>query len=116
MKKLLSLIAALALCLSAAAQSSVATINSYGQTIPLQAYSPSTIRVIKHPTGSSFLNESFAVIAQPSKCKYIIKESSKELIYSTDLIKAVVNKSKGTMTFYDKKGRVMLAENAAAEI
>lgn len=116
MKKLLSLIAALALCLSAAAQSSVATINSYGQTITLQAYSPSTIRVIKHPTGSSFINESFAVIAQPSKCKYIIKESSKELIYSTDLIKAVVNKSKGTITFYDKKGRVMLAENAAAEI
>ena len=110
-------IAVLAACigLTASAQTK-AKVETNGQTIEVQIYTPEIIRVIKHPSGREFINESFAVTAKPANCKASVKESSKELSISTAKVKVSVSKADGTVSFSDAKGKKMIAENAPAAI
>jgi alpha-D-xyloside xylohydrolase len=77
----------------------------------LEIFSPRTVRVTYAAQNKLPETKSFAVIAQPQKTKWKLDETTNEIILSTDEIEVRVNRATGAVSFFDKSGAPILAEN-----
>lgn len=92
--------------------------NSYGITMQmkpgvmrLEVYSPRVIRVTYTAQDKLPKILSLAVIEDPQPTKWELRESKDEVILSTGEIDARVNRMTGSVSFFDKSGALILAEN-----
>ena len=88
--------------------------NTPSMGVEIQFYTPSTVRIIKHPNHTTFSKESYSVISQPEKVKLstqqngnIVRIQSKALIVDLDL-------ETGVFSFFDKKSNPLLIEASPA--
>ena len=79
----------------------------------LEVYSPRIIRVTYAAQDKLPDLTSLAVIAKPQVTKWTWRETKDEVILRTDEVQARVNRTTGTVAFYDASGRRLLAEPAA---
>ncbi len=104
----------------------VVTVNSQAQTwqktntgirttankvaIEIEFYNPSTVRIIKSPSGTSFTKKSLSVIATPQKTNLISKEQNGVLTVNSEDIIVKCNLTSGAISFYNKAGTALLRE------
>nr|WP_315200191.1 TIM-barrel domain-containing protein [uncultured Flavobacterium sp.] len=115
MKNILSSLIALCFYFSGNAQNfqktnhGIKTIAN-GNTIEIQFYSPSIVRIIKFPVGKSFSKESLSVVLKPSKTTFTAKEENKFILLKSDKLSITINASSGDITFGSASGKPMLKE------
>ena len=77
----------------------------------LEVYSPRIIRVIYAAQDELPQLTSLAVIGKPEPTEWDLGETNGEVILRTDEIQAHVNRATGAVSFFDKSGAPILAEN-----
>lgn len=77
--------------------------------VDIQFYSPSIIRVVKSPVGSSFLKESLPVIKSPEKTSFSVSQKGNVLTLKSQSINVVADTKTGTVS-YSASGKVLLQE------
>jgi hypothetical protein len=77
----------------------------------LEVYSPRIIRVTYTAQDQLPRSASLAVIAKPERVKWKLSDTKSEIILRTDEIQACVNRATGAVSFFDKDGAPILAEN-----
>jgi len=92
------------ICFSGKAQSYYKTeygikaiINSV--EVELQFYSPSTVRVLKHPTGKTFARQSLSVVQIPQKTTFKISQQKNELSLKSEKLQVLLNLKSGKVSF-----------------
>jgi alpha-D-xyloside xylohydrolase len=107
----------------------VLTAGSYGQSysrtglgirsatdsigIEIQFFSPSIVRVLKWPEGSTFNKESLSVIKTPQKTDFAVKQKGNLLILSSKNIQVSLNLNNGQISFMTSKSGLLLGEKEA---
>jgi len=81
-----------------------------GNTIEVQFYSPSIIRVIKYPEGQSFSKKSLSVTLNPVKTSFSVTNNDGKIILKSDQLNVSLNSISGTITFADTSQRILLKE------
>jgi alpha-D-xyloside xylohydrolase len=84
------------------------TVNNVA--IEIAFYSPTTVRIIKSPAGSSFTKNSLSVIASPQKTSIVSKQQKDNLTIKSEDIMVKCNLSSGAISFYNKAGTALLSE------
>ena len=87
------------------------TLQMNPGVLRLEVFSPRIIRVTYTPQAAVPDSTSLAVIAKPQRTKWDWREKKDEIILRTDEIQARVNRATGAVSFFDKNGAPMLAEN-----
>ena len=77
----------------------------------LEVYSPRIIRVTYTAQDQLPKSASLAVIAKPERVKWKLSDTKSEISLRTDEIQARVNRATGAVSFFDKDGAPILAEN-----
>ena len=77
----------------------------------LVVYSPRIIHVTYTVQNQLPTSVSLAVISEPERTKWELSDATGEIILSTDEIQARVNRATGAVSFFDKNGAPILAEN-----
>src|SRR5574344_1631120 len=113
--KLNTLLAASLLSLSISAQTiqkipSGIQTKANGQDVVVQFYGPSTVRILKSPTGKPFKKESLSVIKTPENVTVAQSLKGDELQLKTNGMRVDLNLKNGKVSFYDAKGQVLLNE------
>ncbi len=102
-------------CLSGHAQNfqktshGIKTVTN-GNTVEIQFYSPSIVRVIKFPAGKSYSKESLSVVLSPSQTTFTAKEDNKFILLKSDKLSITINPSSGDITFGSASGKQLLKE------
>jgi len=86
-------------------RTTVRTVN-----VELQFYSPSVVRVLKSPFGTTFEKNSLSVIKKPEAVPFSIAESGNMLTLSTEKLKAQLNTQTGKVEFFSPDGKQLLTE------
>ncbi len=118
--KLISSFGAIFLSMALYAQSVEKTalgvrVNPSGSyTTEIAVYSPSIIRVVKHPVSDGVLplDNSLAVIMQPGTTKFSVRENSGAVTVRTSVLSVSIDKEDGTVSFH-KGGKQLLAEKGS---
>ena len=78
-------------------------------------YSPSIVRVVKYAeTGQSASErQSLSVVMAPQKVKFNLSQKGDDVEIKTSAMLLQMNKTKGTLRFMDRGGRLLLAEKNA---
>ncbi|MGA8493188.1 MAG: PA14 domain-containing protein, partial [Terriglobales bacterium] len=124
MKHFLNTVLIYVVCFSAArtcaAPIAVAGVKTDANGVTLQmnpgvmrlvVYSPRIIRVTYAAQDPLPTSASLAVISEPERAKWKLSDTTGEIILRTDEIQARVNRATGAVSFFDKNGAPMLAEN-----
>jgi len=85
-----------------------AKINSI--EVEVQFYSPSIVRVVKHPEGKTFIKESLSVIKTPEKTTFGVKQDGDNLSMKSDNLQLILNLKNGQISFSNLKGESLFAE------
>ncbi len=85
------------------------TVNS--TTIEIQVYSPSIVRIVKSPAGSSFKKESLSVIKTPQKTAFDVKQDNNLISVKTGKMIVNLNTQNGVVSFSSNANTNLLAEN-----
>jgi alpha-D-xyloside xylohydrolase len=108
----------LTICITSQAQSYQKTelgikavINSV--EVELQFYSPSTIRILKHPEGKTFVKQSLSVVQTPGKTSFNVKQKGDELSLDNKTLQVMLNLKTGQLSFANH-GTTLLSEKAAS--
>src|SRR6185295_19427361 len=83
-------------------------INS--TAVEIQFYAPSTVRIVKSPSGRSYTKESLSVIKQPQKTTINIKQQGDLLNLTSEKLRIVLNVKSGDLAYYTKVGNLLLKE------
>jgi len=86
-------------------------VNSVG--IEIQFYGPSTVRIVKWPTGEAFTKKSLSVIKTPQKTAYSTKQTGDELTLAGEGLVVVLNQKTGQLSFKTPQGKPLLSEKAS---
>ena len=81
----------------------------------LQVWADGIVRVIYSSTDSLPTRPSMAVVGSPRTTAWSLTESARDLTLSTKLLRAVVNRATGAVTFRDASGAVLLQEEPAGK-
>lgn len=84
------------------------TINSV--EVQVQFYSPSTIRVLKSPSGWKYTKESLSVTKKPETIKLSVTRQDNNLRLKSNRMEVLVDLQSGKISFLDHKGKVLLNE------
>jgi len=84
--------------------------NINGLDVEIQLYSPSIIRVVKSPEGTSFTKESLSVVKTHESTSFNLKQKGDELTLSNKTIEVVLNLASGKVSFKENKGQVLFSE------
>jgi alpha-D-xyloside xylohydrolase len=84
------------------------TVNNVA--IEIAFYSPTTVRIIKSPAGSSFTKNSLSVIASPQKTSIVSKQQNDNLAIKSEDVMVKCNLTSGAISFYNKTGTPLLSE------
>jgi len=85
-----------------------ATVNNIA--LEIEFYNPSTVRIIKSPSGSSFTKNSLSVIATPIKTDLISKQQNDNLTIKSKDITVRCNLTSGAISFYNNAAVTLLNE------
>ena len=85
------------------------TVN--GNEISLQFYTPSTIRVVKHPAGVSAEEKSLAVTATPQDVTTTVRTTGNSAEIKSDRLRARLDLRDGSISFFDTKGKTIVKED-----
>ncbi|QEC45191.1 TIM-barrel domain-containing protein [Pseudobacter ginsenosidimutans] len=80
------------------------------QTIEIQFYSHSVVRVIKLPAGKKFDKESLSVTGTPQKTVMTVKKEGQFLNIRNAKIRVQLNLSSGAISYYTREGAPLLKE------
>lgn len=86
-------------------RSIVRTVN-----VELQVYSPTVVRVLKSPIGTTFEKNSLSVIKKPEPAAFTVAESGNILTLLTEKLKAQLNTQTGKVEFFSLDGKRLLSE------
>jgi len=87
------------------------TLQMNPGVLRLEVYSPRIIRVTYTAQDQLPKSTSPAVIAKPERAKWDWRETKYEVVLRTDEMQARVNRATGAVSFFDKNGVPILAEN-----
>lgn len=115
MKNILSSLIVICFCLSGHAQNFQKTSHGIktvanGNTVEIQFYSPSIVRVIKFPVGKSYSKESLSVVLNPSQTTFTAKEDNRFIALKSDKLSITINATSGDITFGTASGKPLLKE------
>ncbi|MDH6342485.1 alpha-D-xyloside xylohydrolase [Parabacteroides sp. PFB2-12] len=120
MKKVFYLILLLALCQvgqvnaqSFQKTSSGVKASVNGTDVEIQFYNPSTVRIVKAPTGWNYEKESLSVIEKPQAVKLSVTQSGQVVRVKSQTISVAFNLTSGEISFSDAKGKALLNEKGA---
>jgi len=77
-------------------------INSVG--VEIQFYTPSTVRILKWPAGTTFTKKSLSVIETPQKTAFSINQSGDELFLKSKNVQVDLNLKNGRISFSTSTG------------
>ncbi len=83
---------------------------SNGNTVEVQFYNPSTVRIIKSPSENAFTKNSLSVVATPQKINLTIKEQAGLITIRSNAISVKCNLHSGEIVFYTNTGTKLLQE------
>lgn len=89
-----------------------AVINSV--EIELQFYSPSTIRVLKHPEGKPFTKQSLSVVQTPEKTAFSVKQQGNELLLNSKKFQVLLNLKSGQILFVNQGAKLLSEKESGA--
>ena len=78
--------------------------------VEVQFYSPSVVRVVKHPEGKTFVKESLSVIKTPEKTTFGVKQNGNILSLKSEKLQVILNLKNGNISFSTLKGESLFAE------
>ncbi|MFH1195023.1 MAG: TIM-barrel domain-containing protein [bacterium] len=87
------------------------TINSI--EVEIQFFSPSIVRVLKSPEGTSFTKQSLSVIKAPQKADINIKQKDDELFLKSESVQLSLNLKNGKIIFSTPTDEPLLNEKEA---
>ncbi len=121
-KKLICVFAIVACAGSAWAQTATRTDKGMSVTTPdgrlvdIVLYADDIARIVKYPTAEAVaISDGFAVIMEPGQVKAKYADGKDDAVISTSAMRLSVDKNSGEIKFYDSKGRLMVAEDGAAQ-
>ncbi len=79
-------------------------------SLELRVFSPRVIEVIHAPRAALPKTKSFSVIAKPGRTPWNLAETGDELTLSTSDLTVHVNRTSGAVSFVDRSGETVLAE------
>ncbi|MBN1927560.1 MAG: DUF5110 domain-containing protein [Prolixibacteraceae bacterium] len=85
-----------------------ALINSVD--LEIQFYAPNIVRILKSPEGDLYSKESLSVVKMPEKTSFTIKQKGDDLFVKGNDIEVALNLKKGTVSFRNGKGQLLLTE------
>ncbi|GET24035.1 xylosidase [Prolixibacter sp. NT017] len=78
--------------------------------IEIQFYSPSTVRILKWPAGTTFTKKSLSVIEKPQKTDFRVRQSGGNLLLKSKKLQISLNLSSGQVEFSTSSGKPLLKE------
>lgn len=78
--------------------------------ISVEFYTPSTIRVLKAPTGKAFTKESLSVIATPGTVKFSLTDNGGQLLLRSTALQVRLDLNSGRIDFSNTNGSPLLSE------
>lgn len=78
--------------------------------ISVEFYTPSTIRVLKAPTGKAFTKESLSVIATPGIVKFSLTDNGGQLLLRSTALQVRLDLNSGRIDFSNTNGSPLLSE------
>lgn len=78
-----------------------------GNSIEIQFYSPTIVRVIKLPVGKTFSKESLSVVLKPAKVTFIVKTIDNNILLKSDQLTVSVNATSGNVAFAASKNELL---------
>ena len=78
--------------------------------IEIQFYSPSTVRILKSPEGTTFTKQSLSVIKTPQQTYFSIKQKKDELFLKSQKLEVILNLKNGNISFANLAGEKLLTE------
>ena len=78
--------------------------------VAISFYSPSIVRILKSPKDHRFAKESLAVIKQPQKTTFSVKQQGDVLNLVSEKIQVTLNVKSGTITYTNRAGTLLLKE------
>lgn len=88
------------------------TLKMQPGILRLRVFSPRTVEVTYAPGESIPDTKSLAVIARPARNRWTTDQTKDEITLRTDELSVRVNRATGAIAFYDKNGKLLLAEKA----
>ncbi|MDE5675286.1 MAG: DUF4968 domain-containing protein, partial [Muribaculaceae bacterium] len=93
-----------AFTLSAGAASPQLECSARGMDIDVTFYTPSVVRVLKHPKSVTSLPESLVVIKTPEQVNVKTAKSGNLMMAQSDVVKVTVNTNTGAVEFASPDG------------
>lgn len=84
--------------------------TSGSNTIEIQFYTPSIIRIIKHPVDSPFKKESLSVIKVPQKVSFTVNNDRDIITVQSSKIAISIDRNNGAVKYSNNSGQVLLQE------
>ena len=88
-----------------------ASEKSAPQTVRVQVLGEKLIRVSAVEGDTIPLTESLVTVKQPEYTNYTVTQEGKRTVIATPDLQVAVNEADGQISFYDSKGKLILAEN-----
>jgi len=85
-----------------------------GQVCEVTVYSPSIVRVLKYPAGTTPEKSSYSVIMDPQSVKCKVDSSDASLEITTECLRVNVDKATGAAQFFAPDGHQLLAETGTS--
>lgn len=79
-------------------------------TTEIQFTSPSLVRVLKSPQGTSFVKKSLSVIQAPQHVPFDLRQAGDELFLNAERLHVRLNLTSGTIAFTSASGELLLSE------
>lgn len=81
--------------------------------VEVKFYGPHTVRVIKYPTGKSFIKNSLSVVKEEQKTKFSVTEDKEILSIKTNDLQISVNIKNGEIAYATISGKQLLKEKGS---
>ncbi|MGE5521206.1 MAG: TIM-barrel domain-containing protein, partial [Candidatus Dadabacteria bacterium] len=82
----------------------------HSNTIEVQLFGPSTVRVLKNPAGQKFTKESLSVIKKAGETKFNLKQKGDVVELGTGKIKVALNLQSGVLSYSTVSGELLMKE------
>ena len=90
------------------------SFSTNNMSVELKFYGPNTIRIIKYPSGKSFLKNSLSVIKQEQKTKFSVTENKDVLLLKTNDLQLSINTKSGEIAYNTSSGKELLKESGSS--
>jgi alpha-D-xyloside xylohydrolase len=78
--------------------------------VEVQFFSPSTVRIVKSPTGHAYTKKSLSVTKQPKSVKLSVNEKDNEILIKSDKMALSLNLNTGKIAYSTLAGKTLLVE------